>query len=137
MDRKKFIQTCGSACVGGTSLSILMQSCKTTFYAPSKLVVNKIVVEKNIFNTHNPAVVKDDSLLAPLYVTKVNEDTYSAVLMYCTHKGCELTVAGKNLVCPCHGSEFLGSGKVLSAPADKDLQSYLVTSDCDTIYIHV
>ncbi len=137
MDRKEFIKTCGLACVGGTALAALLESCKVAFYAPNTLSENKIIVSKTATAQNNSFVVKNDALQAPIYISKLDETNYSAVLMYCTHKGCELNLAGNYLICPCHGSEFSNTGKVLSPPADKDLLHYTVTSDSENIYIHL
>lgn len=52
-----------------------------------------------------------------------------AVNPTCTHKGCVTpwNAETKQFVCPCHGSTFDDSGKVLKGPADKPLVSYIVT----------
>ena len=41
----------------------------------------------------------------------------------CTHKGCAFTWSAKNnrFECPCHGSAFAVTGKVLNGPATKPL----------------
>jgi cytochrome b6-f complex iron-sulfur subunit len=137
MNRKDFIKTCGLVSVGATTLSVLMDSCKTIFYAPNIISGNRIVIKRSDLAQTNSTVIKNNMLQAPIYLTKLNEQEYSAVLMYCTHKGCELNPAGNNLICPCHGSEFSTTGKVLNPPADKDLQHYSVTSDNENIYIQL
>jgi Rieske Fe-S protein len=47
--------------------------------------------------------------------------SYSAV---CTHLGCVVQWNGseKSFDCPCHGSRFSYAGKVISGPANDDLE---------------
>jgi cytochrome b6-f complex iron-sulfur subunit len=43
---------------------------------------------------------------------------------HCTHLGCSINkVENDRLVCPCHGSEYDLSGKVVKGPAYKNLQT--------------
>jgi cytochrome b6-f complex iron-sulfur subunit len=73
----------------------------------------------------------------PVFVIRTNEDNYTALYMQCTHKGCELNATSKRLSCPCHGSEFDTSGKVLRGPAEKPLLSLPVTSESENILLHL
>ena len=45
----------------------------------------------------------------------------SALSLVCTHLGCTVTVTPTELVCPCHGSRFDRTGKVLAGPAPRPL----------------
>ncbi len=40
----------------------------------------------------------------------------------CTHLGCRVNLNDKIIVCPCHGSEYDLSGKVIKGPAVKNLK---------------
>ena len=77
-----------------------------------------------------------NSRSAPIFVLK-KEGTFSAVLMLCTHKECEVSPFGKELHCPCHGSEYDINGGVLEGPAEASLKSFKVSSDNDTIHVHL
>ncbi len=49
----------------------------------------------------------------------------AALASVCTHQACEITgYAGQTFVCPCHGSQFDASGRVLSGPAPTALRQY-------------
>jgi Rieske Fe-S protein len=52
-----------------------------------------------------------------------HEDGFMAYGLICTHLGCTLETSENGFCCPCHGSEFGATGKVLKGPADKDLTS--------------
>jgi Rieske Fe-S protein len=49
---------------------------------------------------------------------------YSAI---CTHQGCIVEPAGKELDCPCHGSVFDLKGAVLNGPAQRPLRQISVS----------
>lgn len=146
MLRKDFIKTCCIACVGGTAIGSILQSCGgTNYFAQTNFAENKIVVKKTEFiktakgksRLRKYVLVKIDKLNFPVCVYKINEENYSALLMECTHKGCELQPNGNYLVCPCHGSEFTNLGLVQNPPAEENLKTYETTTDNDNIYIQL
>jgi cytochrome b6-f complex iron-sulfur subunit len=52
-------------------------------------------------------------------------DTFVALSSGCTHQSCEITAfAGQTFLCPCHGSRFDTSGRVVNGPASRPLQQY-------------
>jgi cytochrome b6-f complex iron-sulfur subunit len=55
-----------------------------------------------------------------------SEERVCAFNPTCTHKQCtvEYSKDKRRLVCPCHGSNYDLSGKVLNGPAEKPLQVY-------------
>lgn len=137
MDRKTFIKSCGALCLGGSVLSLALQSCSgmKTFsgeIAGSDLIVplyhfefkkdGKVSYKKNI-------VVHHDDLLHPIAVFRHSMSEYSAVWMRCTHQGAELQLFGEQLQCPAHGSEFDGHGMVLNGPAENRLRNFPVSID--------
>lgn len=44
-------------------------------------------------------------------------DQYYALSLVCTHLGCIVQINPDGIVCPCHGSHFDLTGKVVSGPA--------------------
>jgi len=58
----------------------------------------------------------------------------------CTHLGCKLNkIENGKIVCPCHGSKFSLDGKVLSGPANNNLNKleYVVNNSSKEIIINV
>jgi Rieske Fe-S protein len=53
-----------------------------------------------------------------------SKSKFTALSTVCTHKKCDLDYTGSGFECPCHGSTFNKSGKVLTGPAKKNLRSY-------------
>jgi len=79
--------------------------------------------------------LKNDKLDYPILLHRVNDDDYRALLMLCTHKGCELQLQGDFLLCPCHGSEFSNTGVVQNPPAQENLKTFTTRIDDEHIYI--
>lgn len=96
----------------------------------------KLKLKKSDFTDEPFLIVQSEKLNAPVYLSR-EENQYTALLLLCTHKECEVKPQGKVLVCPCHGSEFSSTGKVLKEPAEKNLFQYKTTSDDAFIYIHL
>jgi cytochrome b6-f complex iron-sulfur subunit len=60
-----------------------------------------------------------------LLVAHTGQNIYSAMTATCTHQACTITgFQNQNFVCPCHGSTFDLSGRVLMGPATASLQQY-------------
>ena len=46
----------------------------------------------------------------------------------CTHEGCPVTgFQNQTFVCPCHGSEYNTSGRVVKGPAVNSLREFATT----------
>ena len=67
-----------------------------------------------------------DELDKDLLVVRTAENTFVAVDIKCTHKGCSVKYEEKqhSFVCPCHDSVFDLTGAPKSGPAKKPLGSY-------------
>ena len=140
MTRKKFLtQFSSTALLAACSTSTFLQGCNTVKSIELLSVDGKIKVEKVLVDKDGAVIIKKfGTIPAPICLAlKDDKAGYCAVLMLCTHKKCELRSSGYELTCPCHGSEFTLNGKVLSPPAQKDLQQLAVTHDSESIYIHL
>ena len=63
--------------------------------------------------------------IGDVLVAHTGADAFAALASVCTHQACEITgYAGQTFVCPCHGSQFDASGRVLSGPAPTALRQY-------------
>jgi cytochrome b6-f complex iron-sulfur subunit len=69
-------------------------------------------------------------------VAHTGQDAYVALSAGCTHQSCEITgVSGQLFVCPCHGSEFDTTGRVVSGPAPTGLRQYTTVFAGDVLTI--
>jgi cytochrome b6-f complex iron-sulfur subunit len=138
-NRKDFLKNLGiitvGACCGGSLLSL--GGCASAPHISGTRTNNILTVKKTDLGENKSIQVSHSSLKAPVFLNKVNENEYTAVLMLCTHKDCELNPAGTILSCPCHGSEFSTEGNVLQGPAQLNLERYKVTTDSENILIQL
>jgi len=143
MDRKKFIKQCGFACISGTVMASLLESCAASKTIPGNIVQDYITIPFSAFDTKNTqksaakkyVVIQNDALQYPICVFRFSDNDYSALWMQCTHQGTELQVFGDKLQCPAHGSEFDNRGNVSNGPAAKHLRTLPVTIDNNQIKI--
>ena len=62
------------------------------------------------------------------YATAANGDT--VLSLTCTHQGCTVQAADDGMFhCPCHGAVFDANGRVVSGPAQRDLEQFDVVAD--------
>jgi Rieske Fe-S protein len=134
MDRRKFISTGCISCLSGGLLLSVMESCSSSKIINASIIDADLIVPLKYFaagkeNTafKNYLVVQNDKLKYPVCIYRIDENTYHALLMKCTHQGAELQVFGDKLQCPAHGSEFNHNGSVAGGPAAQPLRSLPVT----------
>lgn len=142
MKRNQFLKTCGWALAGLPFASSVLLSCQSIYYATFEKEDEILIIPLNEFKNEKNNKQRDFVLIQspygfPICIYKISQNTYSAALLKCTHRGCELNVGGGIYSCPCHGSEFDTEGKVLEGPADQDLQLFKTTVDDENIYIYL
>jgi cytochrome b6-f complex iron-sulfur subunit len=139
MERRKFLRSCGVAAVGAPLIASVLTSCGTVYYATFSTAGKKLKVARSEFIR-----IKKDKEIPRQFVLvktsviclwKMDDGTFTACLMECTHNGCEVNVGGTQFTCPCHGAEFSNTGKLLSGPAEEDLKTFKTETDDENIYI--
>ena len=140
MNRRAFCITGSMAgvglCLGG------LTGCSAPYFAQTTASAEKITVPKSEFQYLKKEKVQGRQYVflrrvgseLPICLYK-NTTGYTACLMECTHKGCEVEVHGPRFVCPCHGSEFTTEGAVLEGPAERPLKTFKTTEDESNIYV--
>lgn len=145
MNRKEFLTRSVKMCAGGLLLGGVLESCMGSYYANVESDKKTVRIAKSEFivmkgeeqKIRKYVLVRTEEMPFPVALYRLNESTYSALLMECTHNSCELNPHGDFLVCPCHGSEFNNVGVVQNPPAEHNLINYKVTHDEENIFIHL
>ncbi len=134
MNRRKFLRTSCIGCMSGGLMLSFLESCHSTKIATATIVDSDMIVPLKDFEIKKGdqkeykkyLVVQNKILQYPICVYRLDEHTYEALWMRCTHQGTELQVFGDKLQCPAHGSEFNYRGKVESGPANTSLRTFPV-----------
>jgi|SRR5688572_11852775 len=142
MDRRTFTKAC-ITCITGSAMLPMLTGCQSTYYTSGTLEQDGISVSKSEFTylkkeqpvQREYVIVRNEAIEFPIYVYKLSEEEYSAILMKCSHQGNELQASGDHLTCPAHGSEFNNKGIVVQGPAEKDLRRFSVMTRGDKIFI--
>lgn len=135
MERREFLAGTTAACL--LLVSIPFAGCAPYRSITSEEVNGKLKVKKTDLLQDKWVVIRSEKASGPIFLSKGERGTHSAVLMLCTHKQCEVKPAGNILACPCHGAEFTFSGKVLKEPAETDLTTYEISYDENNLFIHL
>jgi Rieske Fe-S protein len=70
----------------------------------------------------------------PVIIAQPTQGTVVGFSAICTHMGCTVAPAGKQLDCPCHGSVYdAATGKNLSGPAPRPLEPFPVHLDGEQV----
>lgn len=135
--RREFVATCATACAG------LLLGCVSLVTHPVPVIGDRIRIAMGAY----PDLAKPDGAIKllpeghdePIYLLASPEGggTYTALSPICTHRGCTVDVSGARLVCPCHGSTYDRSGRVLKGPAERALSRYTVFREGDDLVIEL
>jgi cytochrome b6-f complex iron-sulfur subunit len=135
-DRREFCKRLGSAAACGGGLTLLSGCGGNPMSAipgsplpnVSATVANGIVTisissSSPLGSTGGMALVS--STAGTFLVTRTGATSFVAVTAQCTHEACVVSNATpSSYVCPCHGSEFDTSGRVLVGPATAPLRQF-------------
>ena len=139
--REVCTQACRGAAVAAFEgvLGSILQGCGGSggMTGPSSVsrlpVVNATVVNGSVTltidSTSPLAAVGSAALVVTpsgdVLVAHTAQDSYVALSANCTHQSCLITgYANQTFVCPCHGSQFSTSGRVLGGPAPTSLAQF-------------
>jgi len=128
MDRRNFLKSsCGACAAMGIGLVLgsgFLESCasgKGLSVLKTSATDGKVRIPLEGFATNSFKLLRVNGYNFDIAVQKKEDETYSAMMMVCTHAKHPLTKAGSGYYCTLHGSKFNGDGKVEKGPASKPM----------------
>ena len=126
MERRNFIKSTCNICLLGAAgfFTSQMQGCSPASFPVFKTDVHdkKITVPLSLFDKSSLQIVRPKNMYYDIAVQKKEGNSYSALLLLCTHQQTQLTVTGNGYNCALHGSNFDKNGNVTKGPAETPLQ---------------
>ena len=135
MERREFLKTSCSLCAGlGTALIVSgLSSCSTPLYT-AEVINNTLRVPRSLFSESNFKIIRPKNFSYDIAVQKLEDGSYSALLLSCTHASNQLTFTGNSFFCKLHGSTYNKLGQVTKGPAEQSLKEFAVqVSDNDLL----
>lgn len=119
--RRDFLKTSlktiavGSLALSTLDVKRLLAEADTDMSSPEKVI--------NLSDYPDLANVGGNAIIGKVFVSRAGKSKFLALSLICTHKKCDVEYTGSGFECPCHGSAFSSTGKVLNGPATKNLRS--------------
>ena len=115
------VQACGG---GGTGPSNVPQLSTVNGSVSGSAVVVQIDSASPLATVGGAAQVRSSG--GVFLASRTGQETFTALTSTCTHDTCTITgFDNSNYVCPCHGSRFATSGRVVNGPANAPLRSFV------------
>jgi Rieske Fe-S protein len=115
-------EACGGG-GGGNGPSNVAQLSTVTGTASGSTVQVQIDSSSPLAAVGGAALVRSSSGL--FLVARTGDQSFAALTSTCTHQTCTISgFDGGDYVCPCHGSRFTTSGRVVNGPASAPLRSF-------------
>ncbi len=120
MKRRDFIKS--SSVVGGSSL---LYACGGRTIKPLTVPQqgSTLSINKSALN-NGQLLIAHPNERYPISIAELNDGSYAACLMQCTHQKCETAPNENGYICPCHGARYDKRGKVTKGPAEQDLKRF-------------
>ena len=121
MERREFIKNTCSLCLAiGAGLAVTsLDSCASSNVYKTIVSENKIKVPISLFTNTDFQIIRSESLEYDIALRKeTKSNSYTSMLMQCTHADNQLSWTGKGYYCNLHGSKFNSEGNVIKGPAE-------------------
>lgn len=141
MERKEFIASSCKLCMLAAAGYFLpkLSGCSPSYSVyKTEIADKKITMPLSMFSQSQVQFVRPRGWYYDIAVTKNADNTFSALLMMCTHQENQLTPNAKNgYTCSLHGSQFDANGYVRKGPAQQPLERYETTTENNNLIIKI
>ena len=140
MQRRNFISSSCKICLLGATGFSLTQiiGCATTAPIYKTSITNgDLNVPLNLFEKSPLQIVRPSGWYYDVAVQKNPDNSYTALLLQCTHQENQLIPTGTGYHCSLHGSDFDKRGNVRKGPAEQPLHHFKTSVENNFISIHV
>jgi Rieske Fe-S protein len=100
-------------------------------------VNNKVEVPLALFEKSPVQFVRPQGWYFDIAVHKKEDNTFTALLLQCTHQENQLTPSGNGFQCSLHGSQFDQEGNVRKGPAENALKKYSTSINSTNLIINI
>ena len=125
LSRRRFLVTGGSALlVAGSTLGACASVAVRQVHPVNGKIALPLAEHPELLQPGGAVRLQVSGDEAPLYVLVTGERAFAVLSPICTHLGCTVDIQGAWLVCPCHGSTYERTGRVVRGPAERALRRY-------------
>jgi Rieske Fe-S protein len=139
--RKAFMAQLGSLATAAVGLSIVMTPRRVLAVASGAGSLTKVTTLQKLKVGVNGPFTFQVSAPAPntneIFLVRSAKGSVTALEATCRHMGCPVAWTAKDdrFECPCHGSEYAISGKVVHGPATKNLYQHNVALRAGQVWV--
>ena len=123
MDRREFVGACACT-LGALAIGGCASLATRTVAARDGRIELALVHYPELAERGGSLRILPEGQKDPVYVFAQDDGTFVALSPICTHLGCTVEIEDQRLVCPCHGSTYDRTGKVLQGPAQLPLARF-------------
>ena len=134
MNRKAFIKTSCSLLALG-AIGQLGGACSTYKVLKVESKDGLIRIPLSAFDLEDTKLVRVPKMEYDILVRKIDNQSYTALLLKCTHQDWNLIAGKSNIHCTAHGSEFDWMGNVKVGPAALGLKRFQTKIENDILIL--
>ncbi len=139
MERREFLTSSCSLCAGlGTALLISgLSSCATNSLYTAEIENNSVHVPLSLFSENDFQIIRPKNFSYDIAIQKLENGSFAALLLSCTHAANQLTFTGNSYFCKLHGSAFNKQGMVTKGPAEQSLKKLGTQISDDNLIVSI
>ncbi len=140
MQRRNFLSSSCKICLlGAAGFSLIqMGSCSPAAAVYKTAITNgELNVPLSFFEKSSLQIVRPNGWFYDVAVQKNQDNSYTALLLQCTHQDNQLTPTSSGYHCSLHGSDFDKQGNVRKGPAELPLHHFKTSINGNMLNVHI